>query len=217
MSSGRIELALLLGCSVAAAQDFRVDGTLGRLDDAAVQKAVGDAGAAIEACYSDHVGALRYVGGKLTVRAIVSRDGKVAHAQVADGDLGAWPVEKCLIDLARRLDFGKPQGGNAEVRIPLEFAGRAPVTVMDEADSERELRQAMRALRAGCAGGPKEATVTAYVAAGGRVTSVGFASEAKLAAAWCDCAEKRSRSWQLSDPRGSAAKLTGKYTRGGSH
>ncbi len=213
MSFGRTEIALLLLPATVAAQDFRVEGTLGRLDDAVVQKAVGDAGAAIEACYRDNVGALRYVGGKLTVRAIVARDGKVAHAQVAEGDLGAWPVEKCLVELVRKLDFGKPQGGDAEVRIPLEFSARGPVTVMDEADSERELRQALRSLRTGCAGGPKEATLTAYVAAGGRVTSVGFASDTKLAASWCDCAEKRSRTWQLTDPRGSAAKLVGKYSR----
>jgi hypothetical protein len=213
MSFGRIEIALLLLPAAAAAQDFRVEGALGRLEDAAVQKAVAEAGPAIEACYRDNVGPLRYVGGKLTLRAVVARDGKVVHAQVADGDLGAWSVERCLSDVARKLDFGKPQGGDAEVRIPLEFAARGPVTVMDEPDSERELRQAMRSLRTGCAGGPKEATVTAYVAAGGRVTSVGFAADAKLAVAWCDCAEKRSRTWQLTDPRGSAAKLTGKYKR----
>jgi hypothetical protein len=215
MSSSRIDIALAIALAgtAAAAQDFRVDGTLGRLDDAVVQKAVADAGAAIEACYRDNVGALRYVGGKLVIRAVVGRDGKVSSAQVADGDLGAWPVERCLVDVARRLDFGKPQGGDAEVRIPLEFAARGPVTVMDESDSERELRAGLRALRTACAGGPKEATVTAYVAAGGRVTSVGFAADAKLGPAWCDCADRRARTWQLTDPRGSAAKLTGRYKR----
>jgi len=215
MSSARIDIALaaLLAARAAAGQDFRVDGTLGRLDDGVVQRAVAAAGASLEACYRDNAGGLRYVGGKVTVRAVVGRDGKVSHAQIADGDLGAWPVEKCLVDVTRKLDFGKPQGGDAEVRIPLEFAAGGPVTVRDEADSERELGKGLRALRSACAGGPKEAMVTAYVAAGGRVTSVGFAADAKLASAWCDCADKRARAWQLSDPRGSAAKLQGRFKR----
>src|SRR5262245_54036781 len=120
MNFGRIEhLALALAPALALAQDFRVDGTLGRLDEAVVQRAVADAESAIEWCLRHPAGGLDYIGGRGVVAARVSRDGHVNHAQVVDGDLGAWPVEKCLVDLARKLSFGKPQGGEAEVRIPL--------------------------------------------------------------------------------------------------
>ena len=212
MSFGRIDLAALaalaLGPAAAVGQEFRVDGTLGRLDDAAVKKAVADAGGAIESCFRDHAGDLRYVGGRVVVAARVARDGRTAHAQIVEGDLGAWPVEKCLVDLARKLSFGKPQGGEAEVRIPLEFGSQGNAVAMDG----DELSKTVRSLR-GCVGAPKEATVTAYVGAGGRVTSIGFAAEGKLGAGWCDCVAARAKGWQLADPRGSAAKITARFQR----
>jgi len=212
MNFGRIDLAALAALALwpaaAVGQDFRVDGTLGRLDEAAVQKAVADAGGAIESCFRDHAGTLRYVGGRVIVAARVARDGHVSHAQVVEGDLGAWPVEKCLVELARKLSFGKPQGGEAEVRIPLEFSAQGNAVAMDG----DELAKTMRSLR-GCGGAPKEAMVTAYVGAGGRVTSIGFAAEGKLGAGWCECAAARAKGWQLADPRGTAAKISARFQR----
>ena len=129
--------------------------------------------------------------GRDELAARVARDGRTARAQIVEGDLGAWPVEKCLVELMRQLSFGKPQGGEAEVRIPLEFGSQGNAVAMDG----DELSKTVRSLR-GCAGAPKEATVTAYVGAG-----------------WCECVAARAKGWQLADPRGTAAKITARVQR----
>ncbi len=46
-----------------------------------------------------------YVGGSVTILARVGLDGKVLAAHVIDGNLGAWPIEKCLVGLARKMDL----------------------------------------------------------------------------------------------------------------
>jgi hypothetical protein len=143
---------------------------------------------------------MRYVGGAVTLRVRVARDGAVKSTAV-HSDLGAWAVEKCLIKLARGLRFGKPRGGEAEVELPFELPARSAA---GEGDGD-ELAGKLRALaRCGDAG---DVLVTAYVGPGGRITTAGFSSEKPLPEGWGDCALGKARGLKLTDPRGRVVKV----------
>jgi hypothetical protein len=199
------------GADAKPATDFQVEGVLGALDDAAVQRAVAAASEALQGCYQRNVGGLRYIRGKADVLVRVARDGSIKRAQVGDGDLGSWPIEKCLVAVARGMAFGKPRGGEGEVRIPLEFASAVAPDVMDPDRAQREMAPKLRAF-AGCPRGPKSYEVTVYLGAGGRVTSAGFESDGAegIPEAWGDCAWERALKWTMSDPRGKPTKAKGK-------
>jgi hypothetical protein len=192
-------LILLLG-GTAAAQDFKVEGALGTVDTTAVQLALERNAGAIEGCFKQHAGSMRYVGGAVRVRVRVARDGAV-KSTAAQSDLGAWEVEKCLMKLARGLSFGKPRGGEAEVELPMEFPARSAAAAGDGDELAGKLDGLARC------GRTAEVTVVAYVGPGGKITTAGFSSEKPLPEGWGDCALGRARALRLSDPRGRVVKL----------
>jgi hypothetical protein len=197
----RIALGIsLLVAGSAAAQDIKVEGTLGTVDVAAVQLALEKSAAAVEGCYRQHAGSKRYVGGAVTLRVRVAKDGAVKSTAV-DSDLGAWEVEKCLIGVARGLRFGKPRGGEAEVTLPLEFPPRAEAAAGDGDELAAQLGVLARCGKTG------EVTVTAYVGPGGKITTAGFSSQKPLPEGWGDCALGKARALRFSDPRGRVVKL----------
>lgn len=194
-------LAILLFVGgTAAAQEIKVEGGLGSLDVQVVQRALDERAADVEACFKEHAGTLRYVGGAVILHVRVGKDGAVKSTAV-QSDLGAWEVEKCLVGVARRLRLGKPTGGEAQVQLPLAFPER---TSFEESDSE-ELDGKLRGV-ARC-GKAREVTVTAYVGPGGRITSAGFSSEKPLPDGWGDCAIAKVRAVTVTDPRGKVVKM----------
>jgi hypothetical protein len=196
--------ALALAGGAARAQDFEVEGTLGTLDDASVQLAVQKHAAAIEACFKEQAAGKRYLGGALSLRLRVARDGSVKSA-AARSDVGSWDVERCLVKLARTMRFARPRGGEAEVELPLEFPARTQVATADGAELDARL-----GALAACQGGPPEVQVTAYVGPGGKITSAGFSAEAALSEGWGDCAARKLAGFRLTDPRGRVMKLVGR-------
>lgn len=197
-------LIVLLVAGTAAAQDFKVEGGLGTVDVTAVQLALEKNAAAVEGCFKEHAGAMRYVGGAVKLRVRVAKDGAV-KSTAADSDLGAWEVEKCLMKLARGLRFGKPRGGEAEVELPFEFPARAPAQAGDGDELGGKLSALLRCGR--IVQGVGEVLVTAYVGPGGKITTAGFSSEKPLPEGWGDCALGKARGLRLTDPRGHMVKM----------
>jgi TonB family protein len=193
-----------VGVGVAAAQEIRFDTGLGTIDGAAVQRALDAAAGDLQACYGSGAGGLRYVGGHVRVLARVDAKGRVKRTEVADSDLGSWPVERCLLEVARKLALPAPKGGEAVVEIPLDFQPAAPADELPGA-AARAAAAKLRAIYR-CPGGPKSVPVTLYVAAGGAVTSAGFAGIASPT--WGDCAAARVRALRLDDPLGRVLKGT---------
>jgi len=194
---------------------LEVTGTRGHMDPEAVQAGVQPHASELETCFTSQVGKHRYLGGKVELKWQVDATGAITSAQIAQSDLGAWPVEKCLLDLARAMTFTKPKGGPTDFSIPFEFSGKQSSLWWSEDAGQAAIKNHLKDL-AKCDGKgtpPTDATVTVYVGARGKVVSVGFATgqEAGLDAtawdAWADCAEKRISTWQLPDPRGTVAKL----------
>lgn len=197
--------------------DIEVEGLLGTLDVADIQPVIDRHARKLVACHRDHIGALRYVGGKVELKFRVARDGTVRRVQVASGDLGAWPVEKCVLGVARQMTFPPPRGGEAEFSFPIDFPAQGRVVRLDELSATAELGARLGDLDACAAEAgvppPREVQVTVYVAVGGAVTSAGFAttSDEPFDDAWGDCAVGRLMALRLSDPRGQVWKASSWY------
>ncbi len=199
--------------------DLVVTNTKGRMDPEVIKAGLAPHSGELEGCFTSQVGKRRFLGGKVLLKWQVTADGSIASVQVATSDLGAWPVEKCLLDIARGMSFDKPKGGATDFSIPLEFVGKQSSTWWDEDAGQAAVKNHLRDLakcdKAGTP--PSDAMVTAYVGTRGKIVSVGFATaqDAGLGTEawdpWADCAEKRILGWQLPDPRGSVAKLAFHY------
>jgi len=187
----------------------------GHMDPRAVDVAVAPHRSELTGCYTQRVGKRRWLGGHVLLRWEIAADGTVTRVLVADSDLGAWPVEKCLLDIARTLSFGKPIGGAAELTLPFEFSTRGQPATWDVEQSAKAVGGQLTKLAA-CAKGkvaaPEEVEVTLYVGPHGRAESVGFASATTaLDDAWAACAEKAALAWHLPDPKGQVTKLAVRY------
>lgn len=187
---------------------MEVEGLLGTLDTSDIDPVLERNMGAFERCYQDGIGKTWFIGGRVELKFRVARDGSVKQVQIAEGDLGAWPIEKCILGVARAMTFARPKGGEAEFRFPIEFAPRGRVEPMAEALVETELAPRLAEL-AKCADeakvpAPHEVGLTVYVGPGGVVKSAGFATRAEtpFEDAWADCAAAKASTWKFPDPRG---------------
>jgi TonB family protein len=201
-------------------EDVEVEGLLGRLDQSEIQPVVEKSWDEVQRCYSSAAGKLRYVGGQVELRFRVNRDGTVKHVHVAKGVLGAWPVEKCVLGIARAMSFPRPRGGEAVFTFPIEFPARGRAVAMEDVQVRGEVEPHLEELSecreiapdddqpAGPL--PDRIDVTLYVGRGGTVTSAGFSSEgeAPIPFGWADCAYDQVVTWKLTDPRGTIWKAT---------
>ncbi|HEU4732144.1 MAG TPA: AgmX/PglI C-terminal domain-containing protein [Kofleriaceae bacterium] len=195
--------------------EIQVVHSKGHLEPAAVEAGLRPHRDALARCYTERVGRRTWLAGHVVLRWEVGADGAVARVLLAESDLGAWPIERCLLDVARRASFGKPVGGAAELTLPLDLAppGKpASVVVWDAARSARAVGPQLARIDA-CARGktaaPSDVTITLHVAPRGRPESIGFASPTSvLDDAWAECAVKAALDWRLPDPRSPAGQMT---------
>jgi hypothetical protein len=204
----------------------------GHVEPAAVEAAIFPYRSELSSCYTQRVGKRRWLAGKLALRWEIAADGTIGRVLLADSDVGAWPIEKCVLDTARHTSFGRPVGGAAEVSLPLAFSLGAggQATQWDDDRAAKAIGapqiakldacgKAKASARAGAKAAvvvavavPDDVRITLYVGARGRALSVGFASAAtEIDEAWAACAEKAALAWRLPDPRGQIAKLAVRY------
>lgn len=193
--------------------ELEVVSTRGKIDPDKVTMALQPHAGALEACYSDHVGRRRWLGGGIELRWDVDADGKMTSVRLVQSDLGAWTVEKCVLEIARSLSFGKPKGGKAHITNRFDFSNGSGAVVWTEDQTTAAVNGKLKELAA-CAKGktdPTNVTVTMYVGTRGKVQSVGFASPTGFDDAWADCVAGRAMAWALNDPRGKVAKASFVY------
>ena len=197
---------------------FEIASSRGRMDPAVVEAGIGPHKEALGACYMSRVGQRRWLGGRVSIHWDIQRDGTITAVKLAESNLGAWPIEKCLLELARAATFGKPIGGDTDFAIPLEFSARGKHLDWDEDLGRRGVGSQLDKLDAcakakGVTGpAPDDVAITIYVGPQGKPLSAGFASAASVIDdAWADCAEKAILVWRLPDPRGEIAKLVVRY------
>jgi hypothetical protein len=197
--------------------DLEISGLRGSLDQYDIERGVKPHARALSACYHGKVGSQRYIGGDIEFKFLISRSGEVKQVQLAKSDLGAWQIEKCLLDAARQMTFSRPKGGEAVFSLPLEFSATRSTRWVEEDVGIQQVKPFLKELRA-CAReastrNPRAVVITVYVGPRGVVKSVGFATSGKreIAAEWADCAETKIRAWTLADPLGRIAKLGFRY------
>jgi len=97
-------------------------------------------------CYMKKVGRRRWLGGHVVLHWDIKADGAITSVKLSESDLGSWPVEKCLIDVAWATTFEKPSGGDAEFTVPLEFSARGGTQIWDEDKAIRAVGGQLAAL-----------------------------------------------------------------------
>jgi len=196
--------------------DVQVVSGKGHVEPEVVEAAIAPRRDQLTACYLQRVGKRRWLGGHLVLRWEVAADGAIDKVLLAENDLGAWPVERCLLALARDISFGAPIGGGpAEVVLPLAFSGKGSPGLWDDERSSKAVGTQLAKLDA-CARGkpamPDDVVITIYVGRRGKALSVGFASAVSvLEDDWAACAEKAILAWHLPDPKGQVTKLAVRY------
>jgi TonB family protein len=186
----------------------------GHMDPKAVEAGIAPHAQALTECYTTQLHKRRWLGGHVVLHWEIKRDGTVTAVRLAESDLGAWPIEKCLLDVARMAEFGPPINGDADFQLPLDFTAKGKLISWDDDQALRAVGGQLVKLDA-CATkkvpAPSGVIVTLYVGPGGKAQSVGFAGSTVIDDAWAECAAKAALALRLPDPRGQIAKLAVKY------
>jgi hypothetical protein len=112
--------------------DLDVVSSRGKMDLAVVQATIAPQSAALSDCYTSRVDGRRWLGGTVTIHWDLAASGELVAAALSENTLGAWPVEKCILDIARGLKWPAPKGGPTDFTVPLEFSQKSKAAVWDE-------------------------------------------------------------------------------------
>jgi TonB family protein len=209
----------------------------GRMDQAAVEAGLAPHKEALSECYTTRVGKRRWLGGHVVLHWDIKASGTISSVKLSESDLGAWEVEKCLLEVAREATFAKPIGGDADFTVPLDFSAKGGSQIWDEDKGLRAVggqlakldqcfdeskpAKPVKPVRSvkpakghaqAPAAAPTNVTITLYVGPHGKAQSVGFSSAtSEIVDEWAGCAAKAALAWRLPDPRGQIAKLAVRY------
>jgi TonB family protein len=187
--------------------------TRGHMEPSDVEAGMAPHNAALEECFTENLKKRKWLGGKLTLTWQITKDGQVTSVVVADSDLGAWDIEKCVLTVARGATFAKPRGGDADFSIPYEFSAKgASVWWEEDVGLKAVGKRIDQIAKCNKDGAPSdEVLITMYVGTRGKVQAAGFSSAGAVPDAWADCVEKLVTGWTLADPRGKVAKMALRY------
>lgn len=154
-------------------------------------------------CHGRAGDARRYVAGKVTLRFTVAGDGVPQDVLVIATDLGNYNVERCLVDMGRRVKFPPPEGHKAATfEYPVEFRStHEMMQIQDLDDSMKVDRDVAGLMHSLAACGPVTetgASASFYIEPNGNVASVGLASEAPLNEQAGACLVKEMHRWKMS-------------------
>jgi len=193
--------------------EIKVEGTLGTLADEEVSGPFQRRWDDITNCYQQAQAKLWYLGGKIEVHVKIGKTGEPKTAYVSASTFGNWDAERCVVSIARQLQFSRPHGGSeAEFSYPIEFRSRSAIVTWDEARVAPSIARHKHDVTA-CKGKaqnglPPTMTMTLWVAPGGKITSAGLAADAPLDDGFAACVVGRARLWRLDDPLGKIAKAS---------
>lgn len=192
---------------------MEVSGLKGHIEPYEINKGIQSRGGEFNDCHVDQLSGRGWLGGQVKLKFAVNPEGAVDAVFVMEGDLGSWAVERCLLEVARGIEFARPKGGDrhAEFDIDLTFPARRATMTWDEDTVDKEVAKLVKELGP-CTPAPEETWVTLYVGTRGKVLSAGFSGHHPLDPAWADCAAAAIGKWTVSDPRGQVAKGSFRYS-----
>lgn len=164
-------------------------------------------------CFTRESARLPALGGRVTLSFHVAVDGRVARVHPVESTVGHRDVERCVTDVAQRIRFPRPHGGEADFTWPLEMdpplGVREPIT-WDPSRVRSLVRARGRDVLEACGSVEPRSTiqVTTYVSHSGRVLSSGASTTDPLLADTLDCVARAVRHWRMPHAGSRQAKVT---------
>lgn len=156
----------------------------------------------VRSCYERAGHAQRYAAGKVTLRFTVSGDGSPREVLVVANELGNFDVERCVVQVCRRVKFPPPEGHKtATFEYPVEFRSTDEIRVQDLDDSTKLDRDVASLLHSLAPCGPitdTGASALFYIEPNGSISSVGLSAESALDEHASACTIKEMRHWKMS-------------------
>jgi TonB family protein len=184
-----------------AAPAMELQNELGVVETADVEEALERHFDEIRGCYHRAGKAQKYAGGKVLLRFMVAGSGHADDVLVVESDLGNYNVERCLVEVGRRITFKAPTGHKATTfDYPVEFRSTHEVTVLDldGPKVERDISVFLPQLAACGQLAANDVVAIMYIEPNGFPGSVGLASPATLDEDVGDCIVQTIRKWRMS-------------------
>lgn len=190
---------------------MEIDGDTGTMDEADVRNVMAANMAGFNNCFAKTAGS--FVSGEVTLKFVVDGKGRVEQVSVDDSTLGSWPIEGCLVQTSRFLEFPPPMGaGRARFAYPMSWndAGRrlsVPVDVTWGYEALRRHDDAIQECRK-THKYPDPFYLTVYVGRRGQVLSAGFHSKTVAPDTFPDCVVQSLDEMRFPDPGPRVAKYS---------
>jgi len=178
-----------------------IDNELGVLDTEDVEATMKDHFDEIRGCYHRAGKAQRYAGGKVMLRFLVGGDGIAQDVLVIESTLGNYDVERCLVEVGRRIAFRAPSGHKATTfEYPVEFRSTNQLEVLevDGLKLDHDLSVFLPQLAACGQVTVEGANAIIYIEPNGFPGSVGLAAGSTLDEDVGDCMVQTIRGWKMS-------------------
>jgi TonB family protein len=189
------------GADADPAPAMQVDNELGVLDSDDVNATMRDHFDDVRGCYRRAGKAQRYAGGRVLLRFLVAGDGSAQDVLVVESTLGNYDVERCLVDVGRRITFHAPSGRKATTfEYPVEFRSTNQLVVLDAEglNVEHDVSVFLPQLAACGQLAAQDASAVVYIEPNGHPGSVGLAADSTLDEDVGDCMVQTIRTWKMS-------------------
>ena len=180
---------------------MKVENELGVLDSQDVEAVLQDRFGDIKDCYRRAGKAQRYADGRVLLRFLVNGDGTSQDVWVVESTLGNYDVERCLVEVGRRIKFRAPTGRKATTfEYPVEFRSthQIAVLVVDGVKVETDVATFLPQLAACGQLASEGASAIIYIEPNGFPGSVGLAVGTALDEDVGDCMVQTIRRWKMS-------------------
>lgn len=187
----------------------QVTGLLGTIRQEQVTGALQPRANAFMRCLEPRLSTVAQLSGDIRLAFRIRTDGTVAWVYPSSSTIGDREAERCILDVAARVRFPQPSGGEAEFTWGFAFdppEDVRPPIVWDATAIRETLRANAADLGSRC--GAHGVEVTAYIAPGGRVITAGAATPDAETLARVDCVIEAVRGLPMPDPGSYAAKVT---------
>lgn len=187
-----------------------VDQELGVLDTEEVEATLKEHFDEIRGCYHRAGKAQRYAEGRVMLRFLVGGDGIAQDVLVIESTLGNYDVERCLVEVGRRVSFHAPAGHKPTTfEYPVEFrsTNQQAVLDVDGLKFDHDLSVFLPQLAACGQLTFEGANAVMYIEPNGFPGSVGLAAGTTLDEDVGDCMVQTIRRWKMS------ATMPGRVTR----
>jgi TonB family protein len=163
---------------------MQVEGTLGQLDQGAIDSGLRPQMATVTRCFDERARRLPYLSGRVALKFRIARDGAIKTLTLTESSLGSYTVERCILQAMNMARFERPKGGEAEFTYSLEFSGKVTPLVWDPGMVKEEIEKKIEDLLVFKEEGventltaPKGLVVTFYVNRRGRVLCAGMTAQ----------------------------------------